>query len=216
MTEQQVPQVSKMMGELIAHQTSFNALPKSDRQFVIQQPKDAIKLMIAALRKRPKKPVSERTYRVLRPVAPEPVESRPFRADDTFFNKKSGVKMVDHGDQFKAWFSGLVEEDVPEGMLAPFTLTQSANDTEIITDLGGEAAAEVTLGEVWRLMKRQANGEGSALLNNGWANIFYVRDVNGVLRAVDVGWDGGGWRARALALDGYGWDGGGQAFSRNS
>lgn len=214
MPEQQIPQVSKMMGELVAHQSGFNALPKSDRQFVVQEPKVAIEVMVAALRNRPKEPAPTREYKVLRPVAPMLAVNRPFNADDTFFNKNSGVKMVPHGSNFTSWFGGK-EEDVPEGTLIPFVLAQFAYDNEIVSDLGGEEKAEVTLGEIWRLMQRQANGEEGALLTNGYANIFYVRDREGVLRAVSVYWDDGGWGADAIALDGR-WYGGDRVFSRNS
>lgn len=212
-------QTPTLLGRFVEHQEYFNALPTGDAQWAIQNPKDAAEICVTAIKCRTNDvPKGKRTYQVLRPVASvaPPAVSRPFKADDTFFNKKSGVKMVRHGDNFTSWFTGKVEEDAPEGMLAPFTLTKSAYDREIIADLGGEAAAEVTLTEIWRLMESQANGEEGALLTNGWTNIFYVRDVNGVLRAVYVYWRGDGWRARALALDGLRWGGDGQVFSRNS
>ncbi len=213
MTEQQIP---AMVGQLVIHQSCFGALSKQDRQFVFQEPKSAIAVMVTAIRNRPKEQAEKRTYKILRPVAPTPAEGRPFKADDTFFNEKSGVKMVTHGGDFTSWFTGKVEEDAPGEMLVPFTLTRNANDSEIIADLGGEAVAEVTLTEIWRLMVAQANGGEGALLNNGWANIFYVRDREGVLRAVCVGWSDGGWHAGASALGGLRWRDGRQVFSRNS
>lgn len=216
MSEQQVPQVSTIMGQLVAHQSGFNALPKPDRQFVFKEPRAAIVLMVDAIRNRPKESVPERTYKVLRPVAPKPAEARPFKADETFFNKQSGVKMVPHGTNFTAWFIGKVEKDVPEGTLVPFMLTHNAYDNEIIADLGGEEKAEVTLAEIWCLIQRQANGRDGVLLMNGYANIFYVRDVNGVLHAVGVGWGDGGWGASAYALGVYGWGDDYRVFSRNS
>ena len=209
-------QTATLMGRFVEHQDCFNPLPTEDAQWAIRNPKDAAALCVIAIKGRTNgSPKAERTYRILRPVA-SPTVSRPFKADDTFFSKSSGVKMVPHGSNFTAWFAGKVHEDVPEGMLVPFTLTQSANDSEVITDLGGEEKAEVTLAEIWRLMKRQANGEEGVLLNNGWANIFYVRDVNLVLRAVRVLWSGDGWRAGASALGGYWWCDDRQVFSRNS
>ncbi len=213
MTAEQDPQTSRLVGELVAHQTGFNALSRVDRQFVIKETKAAIVVMVDAIRTRPKKP---RIRKVLRPVAPKPVESCPFKADDTFFSKSSGVKMVEHGLNFISWFASKVEEDVPDGLLVPLTLTQSANDSEVIADLGGEAVAEVTLSEIWRLMVAQSNGGEGALLNNGWANIFYVRDVNSVLRSVYVDWRDDGWGVRAGALGGIRWYGGRRVFSRNS
>ena len=209
MSEQQVPQVSKLMGELVAHQSEFNALRKADRQFWIEKPKTAIEIMVAALRNRPKEPASERTYKVLRPVTPKTVEPRPFKADDTFFSKTSGLKMAPHGDNFIKWFTGKVEDDVPDGDLRVFALTQAAYDRDIIADLGGEEKAEITLAELWRFMRQHENGAP------GWF-LCYIRDREGVLRTVYVCWFGDGWNANADALDGDRWYGGDQVLSRNS
>ena len=202
-----------LLGRFVEHQQHFNSLPTADAQWAIQHPKDAAALCVVAIQSRTNgEPTEERTYSVLKPVQLAP---NPFKADDTFFNKKSGVKMVEHGSNFISWFTGKVEEDAPEGMLVPFTLAQNAYDSEIIKDLGGEEAAEVTLAEIWRLMERQANGGEGVLLSNGWANIFYVRDREGVLRAVYVFWVGGGWSVDAFALDDYRWYDDGRVFSRN-
>lgn len=208
-------QTPMLLGRLIEHQEYFNPLPVKDAQWAIQNPKKAVALCVEAIKRRTNgTEKTERTFKVLRQVALKPSEPRPFKADDTFFNKKSGVKMVEHGSNFKSWFTGKVEEDV-DRELRSFMLMQSAYDTEIIADLGGEAKAEVALVEIWRLMERQANGEEGILLTNG-VNIFYVPDVNGVLRTVGVYWFGGGWDAHAGALDGLRWYGGYQVFSRNS
>ena len=67
------------------------------------------------------------------------------------------------------------------------------------------------------LMAKQAKGEKGALLNNGWANIFYVRDSAGVLRTVNVYWDGGRWFVNAFSVvNPDRWNDGYQVFSRNS
>ncbi len=210
-------QTPMLLGRFIEHQHHFNPLSTEDAQWAIQNPKDAAALCVTAIKSRTNEaPKTERTYKVLRPVAPKILEPPPFKADDTFFSKSSGVKMVPHGSNFTAWFAGKVEEDVSEGKLCPFALTERAYDNEIIADLGGEEKAETTLTEIWRLMQRQANGEEGVLLTNGWANIFYVRDVNMVLRTVRVYWLGGGWSAYAIALVAFRWYDGDQVFSRNS
>ena len=209
MSEQQIPQISKMMGELVAHQSGFNALPKSDRQFVVKETKAAIEVMVAALRNRPKESAPEHTYKVLRPAMPKVDEPRPFKADETFFNKNSGLKMVPHGDNFTKWFTGKVEDDVPDGELRVFALTQVAYDRDIIADLGGEEKAEITLGELWRFMRKYENGTA------GWF-LCYIRDNTVVLRAVYIDWYDDGWSADAVALDDGRWSGDGQVLSRNS
>ena len=212
-----VKQTPTLLGRFVEHHDYFNPLPTEDAQWAIQNPKAAAALCVAALKNRTNgTPKAERTYRILRPVAATLAVSCPFKADDTFFNKKSGVKMTEHGNNFISWFTGKVEEDTPEGALVPLTLTQDANDSEIIADLGGEEKAETTLAEIWRLMVAQANGGEGVLLNNGWANIFYVRDAKAVLRAVRVHWCGGGWLAYASALGVFRWYDVRQVFSRNS
>ncbi len=90
-------------------------------------------------------------------------------------------------------------------------------DGPIIAELGGEAKAETTLTEIYDLMDRQSEGREGVLLNNGWANIFYVKDLAGVLRAVGVRWDDAGWRVFADSVeDPTEWYAGRQVFSRNS
>ncbi len=66
-------------------------------------------------------------------------------------------------------------------------------------------------------MAAQPNGEKGTLLNDGSANIFYVPDLKGVLRAVYVYWYDGRWRVDANPVEGPGrWYGGDRVFSRNS
>ena len=209
-------QTPMLLGRLVEHQKYFDPLPTADAQWAIQNPKDVATLCIAAIKSRPKEPAVARAYNVLRPIVPKLAEPRPFKADDTFFSKSSGVKMVSHGSNFIAWFTGKVEEEIPTGDLMPFMFTQGAYDNEIITDLGGEEKAETALAEIWGCVQRQANGEDGVLLTNGYTNIFYVRDVNGLLRAVGVLWFVGGWYANACALVDDRWFGGCRVFSRNS
>ncbi|OGZ52786.1 MAG: hypothetical protein A3B25_02935 [Candidatus Ryanbacteria bacterium RIFCSPLOWO2_01_FULL_48_26] len=213
MTAKQTP---ILLGRFVEHQDYFNSLLTEDAQWAIQNPKDAAALCVTAIKNRTNgAPKTERTYQILRPVAQPPATNRSFRADDTFFNKKSGVKMGEHSSNFKNWYASKTEENAPEGMLVPLTPTQNVSDKEIIADIGGEEKAEVTLTEIWRLIERQANGEEGILLNNGRANIFYVRDVNLVLRAVDV-YRNDNWLVHASALDDYGWHSDYRVFSRNS
>ena len=100
-------------------------------------------------------------------------------------------------------------------MLVYHRLRKASVDAFIIAELGGEAAAETTLAGVHGLMTLQPHGQEGALLTNGLANIFYVRDRKGVLRAVYVAWHGGGWSVSALSVEYPGrWDDGSQIFSR--
>lgn len=136
--------------------------------------------------------------------------------------RNAPVKISYLGDNFKAWFlngDGKTEDPISEQTLRYHKLRQSSVDGPIIAELGGEAKAETTLSEMFSLMEKQKHGEDGVLLNNGWANIFYVKDIAGVLRAVGVRWRGGGWGVSAHSVGRPrpgGWFGGGRVFSRNS
>lgn len=134
--------------------------------------------------------------------------------------RNAPVKISYLGDNFKAWFlngDGKTEDPISEQTLRYHKLRQSSVDGPIIAELGGEAKAETTLSEMFSLMEKQKHGEDGVLLNNGWANIFYIKDSAGVLRAVYVYWNVDGWDVGAFSV-GYSsrWDDGRQVFSRNS
>ena len=113
------------------------------------------------------------------------------------------VKISYLGDNFKAWFlngDGKTEDPISEQVLRYHKLRQSSVDGPIIAELGGAEKSETTLSEMFSLMEKQGKGEDGVLLNNGYANIFYIKDSAGVLRTVYVRWGGGGWRVvKALA-----------------
>jgi glutamine phosphoribosylpyrophosphate amidotransferase len=122
-------------------------------------------------------------------------------------------------DNFKSWFlegDSKVEDACAENILRCNKLLKNSTDTPIIAELGGEKVAETSLAEMFSLLKKQANGQKGVLLTNGYANIFYVRDQSGVLRAVGARWHDGGWNVSADAVS-YpdAWRAGDQVFSRN-
>jgi len=207
-------QTPTLLGRLVEHSSHFDKLSTAHAQWIIQHPKDAIALCVAAIRKRPRASRKCAKSDLFTSVVLEPALTT-FRANDTFFGKTE-VKITYRSDNFNRWFKVKVEEDVPEADLKAVTLTRSALDSEIIEALGGEDATEVTLAEIWRLMERQPSGGQGALLTNGYANIFYVRDIDEVLRIVRVYWYGGGWFVGAHAVVDCRWDDGYQVFSRNS
>ena len=135
-------------------------------------------------------------------------------------SRKASVKISYLGDNFRSWFLtglGKIEDVQATPELTSFVLETSMLDKDIIAKIGDETKAETSLTEVYDLMTKQPNGEDGTLLNNGWANIFYIKDQNGVLRAVRVRWRGDGWYVDALSVESPGaWDDGLQVFSRNS
>jgi hypothetical protein len=135
-------------------------------------------------------------------------------------SRKAKVKISYLGDNLKAWFlndGGISKNFIGEQTLRYHKLKKSSVDGPVIAELGGETKAGTTLCEMFSLMEKQKNGEDGVLLNNGYANIFYVQDTAGVLRAVFVGWFDDGWRVNASSVENpCGWDGDYQVFSRNS
>jgi len=134
--------------------------------------------------------------------------------------RNAPVKISYLGDNFKAWFlngDSKTEDPISEQTLRYHKLRQSSVDGPIIAELGGAEKSETTLSEMFSLMEKQGKGEDGVLLNNGWANIFYIKDVAGVLRAVRVYWRDDGWFVYSNSVEGPGrWSGGNRVFSRNS
>ncbi|TRZ64267.1 MAG: hypothetical protein D4Q79_01870 [Spirochaetia bacterium] len=147
-----------------------------------------------------------------------PATTEKFVARNKFVvdtGENAPVKISYLGDNFQEWFLGKIEESAAETTLRYAELVESSIDKPILSELGD--TAETTLSAVYALMERQQNREDGALLTNGYANIFYVRDVNGELRAVRVYWRGGGWGVRAGSVGRpTTWDDGYRVFSCNS
>jgi hypothetical protein len=128
------------------------------------------------------------------------------------------VKIGCLGHEFHSWFLGKTEEPSDETELQYQRLCRRSLDQPILDELGN--AAETTLSMIWELLKLQPNGESGSPLTNANANIFYVRDANGVLRAVSVYWHHGcgGWGVDAFSIEypfGWGWHSDIRVFSRN-
>lgn len=116
------------------------------------------------------------------------------------------------------WFGKLAIELSADTTLAYHRLARDSRDFPILGELDGHE--ETTWGEIYSLLLAQPRGPASGdgpLLTNGIANIFYVRDVLGELRAVNVYWraDYGGWDVYASSVaHRRGWDAPDQVFSR--
>lgn len=139
---------------------------------------------------------------------------KAFSANGTFFNKGGKVKIYGWGSNFEEWFRGKTEPAAPAVTLSVHPLTEDAYDSDIVAKLGGEDAAEATLGDFWREIESQANGEAGKILVDGKANIAYIRDKNNVLRAVRAYWSSVGWSFYALEFPlPYRWRAGGRVLS---
>lgn len=222
-TKQQIPVVAARVTEF---QEGFELLPTEDAQWVIMNGKDAVALFVDAVINRTKVAAQTTVQAIINilstivctfTVAPT---TEKFVAKDKFkvdTGKKAGVRTSFLGDNFKEWFLNKIEGPFPGSTVNGRKLEKNSVDGPILAELGGSEVAETTLTELYAAMEAQPNGESGDLLNNGWANIFYIRDINGTLRAVDVYWLGDGWFVFAHSVeDPSEWNADRQVFSRNS
>jgi hypothetical protein len=138
-----------------------------------------------------------------------------FTAKDHFTLDSKTVEISYIGSNFKSNF--LAKRENPElGFeLKIETLGENKIDSEILENFTN---LEVSLSTLWYLLTLQPKGESGALLTNGYANIFYIRDVKNTLSAVLCNWDSDdGWSVEASPVaDPYGWAADDQVFSRDS
>jgi hypothetical protein len=144
----------------------------------------------------------------------EPLETAVVPATSTpvvirdFFNKNSGVKFAAIWGEFKTRFFDKTENPVPAVTYRKYKLLRISPDGPIIAKLGGEAKVEGTVTAAFALLKRQGNGGAGFLQTNGYANIFYARDKEGVFCAIRIGWADDGWVIDAISVqDPLAWNG---------
>lgn len=155
---------------------------------------------------------------LLEPMTMVSVPAVPrFKAKDKFREGKTvdGVKVYGTGSNFDAHFMGKVEKDVATMQLRAHKLRKGSKDPAIIEALGGTGLVETSLAQMWEMMKKQGEGQEGDLLTNGYANIFYVPDTEGVIWAVGCSWRGSSWGVGAGPLSfPFDWYAGHQVFSR--
>jgi hypothetical protein len=127
---------------------------------------------------------------------------RQFVASERFKQTSSSdaeIKISWLGATFKQRFLSKVEDDEGGAILRTFVLRRPSPDAEIIAELG--IRDETKLGDLWCLLSLQPKGESGTLLTNAVPNVFYIRDIDGNLGAVDAVWGGAGWEIGASSLD---------------
>jgi len=190
MSEQQ-PQVSKMAGALVEHQRAFEVMPTEDRQWVIMNTVTAIGLFAEAVKNRSfsaVKKLLEFVKTVSLPAIGTFVVADKLRPGKTI----DGIEVGWLGDNIKKYFLSKIEKNVVAAEeLKVSKLLKGSRDPAIITEFGGEEKVEITFGQYWEFLKTADQ--------NSWY-VAYIRDVWGVLWAVDGGWDDGGWDFEADPL----------------
>ena len=117
------------------------------------------------------------------------------------FKPAAGVKFATIWEDFRTHFFGKIENPRPAVMVRKYHLLEFAPDGPIIAELGGSSRVESTLSMAFALLQRQPRGEAGFLQTNGFANIFYARDFQGVLCAVRIGLADDGWVVDAIPVD---------------
>jgi hypothetical protein len=136
-----------------------------------------------------------------------PARAEPFVVRD-HFEKPVGITFATVWVEFKKRFYGKIEEAAAEATLRKYKLLRIAPDGPIIAELGGGAKVATTVAAAYAFIKRQGKGQEGILQTNGYANIFYVRDLKGTLCAIRIGWDGEGWVIDAIPVeDPLAWNG---------
>jgi len=140
-------------------------------------------------------------------TAAVPAAAAPLLIRD-YFKKNAKIKFANVFGDFKNRFFDKTEPAAPETTYRKHSLLRIAPDAPIIAELGGAAKAEGTVAAALALLQRQGKGEAGFLQTNGFANIFYAKDKDGVLCAIRIGWTDGGWIIDAIpVLDPLAWNG---------
>ncbi|MEI9966688.1 MAG: hypothetical protein WDN67_03585 [Candidatus Moraniibacteriota bacterium] len=141
-----------------------------------------------------------------------PARTKPFNAAE-FYRTGPGLYVY---DTFANRLDVNARQTVASASERPYAaslLKANAYDKDIRKELPETHLS--TLEDIAGLIEAQPGGKSGFLLNNGYANIFYVEGKNGEVFAVFVYWlsDDRGWLVDAWQLDEDGdWNGGGQVL----
>ncbi len=144
-----------------------------------------------------------------------PARSESFTAKD-YFQIRSGVFVWD-GFKNRILRTAVKADSTPATSLACFDLVKDTPDEQIRAELPEDHVfqdASVFCSHLAGMIDRQPNGKEGSLLNDGYANVFYVQGSYEVV-AVSVHWvaDFRGWSVCACELDVSAWPAGYRAFS---
>ena len=166
-------------------------LDKDGAQLVIERG-DALKAEIERATLNALKQLSSRHQvftetRLLKPVAQAtvPARTKPFNAAE-FYQTGTGLYVYDtFADRLDVNTRKTVDS-APERPYVASLLKANAYDKDIRKELPETHLS--TLEDIAGLIEAQPGGKSGFLLNNGYANIFYVEVKNGEVFAVDVYW----------------------------
>ncbi|TSC52510.1 MAG: hypothetical protein LiPW41_280 [Parcubacteria group bacterium LiPW_41] len=114
-------------------------------------------------------------------------------------------------ENFQKWILNKASDFIPEfkGTVKSLKLTKSMKDSEILAEIGESNIFSIdeACAIFKALTERQPNGEAGDLINNGYANIIYVRLDEKTVVPARVRWnfDNREWRLIARSFDDYSW-----------
>lgn len=114
-----------------------------------------------------------------------PATSNKFIVQDWFIvdsDEHVGIGIKSIGNNFVNWFMDKTEDPFCGSNIGWRKLKEDANNHLILSGLGGEKKAETKIYEIVFMMINAKY----YLLNGDYANVFFARDINNTLRAVDV------------------------------
>ena len=127
---------------------------------------------------------------------------------------RDGVRIAGLGENFKAQFGKMVEENTPATELVVNRLERYADAINIAGAVPREKRP-TTIGQIYGLVLAQKDGGDGPLLTNGWANLFLAYGEDGNLWLVYVYLLSDGWDFYAYPLgDSRRWFDGDQVFFR--
>lgn len=122
------------------------------------------------------------------------------------------VKISFIGHNFARFFlkgEGKIENPIRSCSMQSHKLNQDSKSAKIVNFLGGRKKSIIGLAELFELLKRGAVKTHSTM--------FYIRDIEGIVRVVTVYWDAKGYDIDARAEDEtYTWHHGLRIFIRKS
>ncbi len=214
MSEQQI---AKLAGSIIEFQRFFRSMPEEDRQWVIQNTKDAIGIFIGAIKNREEAPL-RKLFVPVEVVIPKVygfVAAEHFVVDTS---PSAKVKISELGGLFQASFLPKIEGGRinPEVLAVNKLKGDNYDCNRLLPLIGGRKRVEITLGQFFCAFAQQPNGERGPLAVSGRSTIGYVRNTNGLLCPIFGFWDGRGWCFAAYKQDDVmgGWDSEFEVLSR--
>jgi hypothetical protein len=135
-----------------------------------------------------------------------PATDVSFVAKERFKLKKDGGIFSEFNNEFRDWFlggDGKIEEPFPGSSLVYSELMHWSSERHIISEIenGVGAKPETTLAEMFYQAEKHNKHENGVLFRKRFNSIFYVRDVDGILRVIEACWNNGELRIGAFFVN---------------